>query len=80
MQRRGDPSFVALFGVILLFAALGTPMFLFLWETVNDVLRGEPSAWRIGVSLPVLALFAGLLTLLSRTLSRWGGTPPGPRP
>ena len=79
MEKREDPALGTLLLVVLVFAALGTPLFLYLWETLNALLTGHGSATRVLISLPVLALFAGLLVVLGRLLRRWG-TPPRPFP
>jgi hypothetical protein len=79
MAQRDDPEIGTLFVVVLGFAALGTPMFLYLWETLNGLLTGHADAMRLLIALPVLALFVGLLVVLSRVVRRWG-TPAGPFP
>jgi hypothetical protein len=79
MEKRVEPRFGTLVAVVLVFAALGTPMFLYLWETLNGLLTGHGSASRVLISLPVLALFIALLVLLGRVLRPWG-TPPTPFP
>ena len=80
MADRDDSSIGRIMLVILVFAALGTPMFLYLWETLNGLLNGHLDGTRLLVSLPVLALFAGLLALLRRVLARLGPTPASPFP
>jgi hypothetical protein len=77
MDTRDDPSLGRVMLLVLVFAALGTPMFLYLWETVNALLTGHVDGLRLLISLPVLAMFAALLAVLRRALAGLDGT--GPR-
>ena len=72
MERDQAPHPAAIVGTVLGFAALGTPLFLYVWETLNGLLSGHGSLPRVAWSLPALALLAALLALLARRLRAWG--------
>lgn len=72
MERDPGPRPAVIVGTVLGFAALGTPLFLYVWETLNGLLSGHGSAARVALALPALALLALLLRLLARRLRRWG--------
>lgn len=59
---------VRLIGLIALFVLVGTPMVAFIWEAVNVLLTGRIEPLQLGIALVVLAVFAGLLRLLSRSI------------
>jgi hypothetical protein len=56
---------------LAIFQLIGTPMAYFLWRTVNEGLALQAPAWRLALAVPVLALFIGLLVLLSRQVQHW---------
>jgi hypothetical protein len=60
-----------LIGGMLIFVILGAPLVWFLWEVLNGLLAGHFDGIRLLLAIPVAALFAGLLVLLSRTVRRW---------
>lgn len=68
-------NIVKLFGWIVLFVVVGTPMVAFLWETLNRTLAGNFDALRVAISVPVLALLYALLILLARFVQRWDARP-----
>lgn len=84
MTSADTPRLARLIGRIALFVLVGTPMVAYLWETLNVLLSGRVEPGRLGMSLVVLALFAALLTFLSRAIhalegdrdARAGATPP----
>ena len=56
---------------IALFAAVGTPMVAYLWETLNQVMALKFDAVRVGISIPILLVFIGFLILLARAVRRY---------
>lgn len=58
---------LALIGVA---ALLGIPLFAFLWEVLNRLLAGLVDPVRIGVAIPVLAVWLLLLRLIARQTRR----------
>ena len=73
MVQSRSPARGRLTVAILLFVLLGSPLLAFLWETLNELMNGSVNPTRLLVSIPVLALFAALLTWLSRSVGRWTG-------
>jgi hypothetical protein len=71
MERNDGPRPAALVGAVLAFAALGTPLFLYVWETVNGLLSGHCTPGRLALAVVALALLALLLRVLARLLERW---------
>ena len=72
--RMKEPSrapILKLLAWIVLFVILGTPLVAFLWETLNALLTGHFDALQIAISVPVLALFYGLLLILARFIEKW---------
>lgn len=65
----------ALIASILVFVVVGAPLVYYLWTTVNEVLAGHFNGDRLGLSLIVLLIFLGLLTILSRSIRRWDERP-----
>lgn len=57
-----------LFGLILLFAALGIPLVGYLWETLNQALAFKVEPVRLVISAVALVLLAGLLLLLKNRI------------
>ncbi len=66
-----SPHFGRLIAGITVFVIAGAPMVAYLWETLNMALALHVTAARVLVSLPVLAVFAGMLYLLSRRVQAW---------
>lgn len=46
-------------------------MVWYLWEVLNQLLAGVVDGSRLLIAVPVLLLFIGLLTLVSRSVNRW---------
>jgi hypothetical protein len=72
MEGDHGPRPAVIVGTVLGFAALGTPLFLYVWETLNGLLSGHGSLGRAALAVPALALLAVLLWLLARLLRGWG--------
>lgn len=71
----GSPS---VSGMLLLFAAfamLGGPLVFVIWETINQVLTGDPGAVRLEWFVPAVIAFGVLLYVLGRVLRRWSAGP-----
>jgi ABC-type Fe3+-siderophore transport system permease subunit len=66
MERARPRSIGATIGFIAIPVVVGIPMVAYLWETLNQLLTGEVSARRIGISIPVFIVFALLLWWLAR--------------
>lgn len=56
-----------------LFVIIGTPLVAYIWETLNLLVAGHVDLVRLAIALPATALLAGVLVLLSRSISRWEG-------
>jgi hypothetical protein len=52
---------------------IGTPLVAYIWETLNLLVAGKAEAIRLLITLPAVALLAGVFVLLTRTISRWEG-------
>lgn len=59
-----------LVAVLGLFVLVGIPFVAFLWETLHQLLALHVQPLRLLLSAGVLVVFAGVLTLLGRWLSR----------
>jgi hypothetical protein len=68
MRDDSTPSYLKLIATIAVFTILGIPIAAFLWETLNRVMAGVFDPVRIGISIPLLLLFAGLLYVMGRTV------------
>lgn len=75
MQNAGTPQrgfgTAGLMAIMLLFVILGAPMVYYLWTTVNEILVGHIVGGRLGISIIVLLIFLGLLSILTRSIRRW---------
>lgn len=58
-------KYLLTFGVFLL---LGVPMVAYLWETVHQMLSLHFETARMLISIPVLAVFIGLLRFIAHKL------------
>jgi hypothetical protein len=61
---------------MITFVVVGTPLVFYLWTVLNDVLAGEIDGARLALAVPALALFAALVFLLGRAVTRWNGPEP----
>ena len=61
----------ALIATMLAFVLVGAPMVFYLWTTINEVLAGHFDGGRIGITVIVLLIFLGLLSILTRSIRRW---------
>lgn len=68
-RRRGTEA--GLIGVMLLFVVVGAPLVYYLWTTLNELLAGHIDTTRLGISIIVLLIFLGLLSILTRSIRRW---------
>jgi len=57
------------------FVLVGGPMVYYLWSTLNQVLEGHATGGRVGISIIVLLIFLGLLSILTRVIRRWDERP-----
>jgi len=75
MQNAGTPrrglGTAGLMAVMLLFVIVGAPMVYYLWTTLNEILVGHIVGGRLGISIIVLLIFLGLLSILTRSIRRW---------
>lgn len=62
------PPFGKYLFVFGLFLFLGVPLVAYLWETVHQILSLHFETTRMLVSIPVLAMFIGLLKFISHQL------------
>lgn len=60
--------FILLMGA---FTLAGLPFVAYLWQTINLILNLEVTFGRLLISLPVAAVFLGLLALLNLSIRRW---------
>ena len=60
-----------LIAAMLAFVVVGAPMVYYLWTTVNELLAGHFDGARLGISIIVLLIFLGLLSILTRSIRRW---------
>jgi hypothetical protein len=60
---------------ILLLVLVGGVLVAYLWETLNRLMAGFFEPVRLLISLPVLALFAGLLRIIARLIDGWQRQP-----
>jgi ABC-type proline/glycine betaine transport system permease subunit len=70
MTDESQPHMGRLFGLIALYTLLGAPLVAFLWETLNRLMAGHFDLVRIGISVPVFALFLLLLRFMARAAQR----------
>lgn len=70
-SQASGPGMTGLIGAMLLFVVVGAPMVYYLWTTVNEVLAGHIDGARLGISIIVLLIFLGLLSILTRSIRRW---------
>jgi ABC-type proline/glycine betaine transport system permease subunit len=70
MKDESQPHMGRLFGLIALYTLLGAPLVAFLWETLNRLMAGHFDMVRIGISVPILALFLLLLRFMARATQR----------
>lgn len=68
MSGLGMGGLMALMGG---FVVVGAPMVYYLWTTINELLAGHFDGSRVLISLVILLIFLGLLTILSRSVRRW---------
>ena len=68
MSHDTTPSPGRIFPWLALFVLLGMPLVAYLWETLHQILALHVDITRLLISVPVLGLFIGLLTLLGRKL------------
>lgn len=71
MSTHAHISFGQLLAWEALFVILGTPLIAYLWETLNQLLALHADVARLGISVPVLLVLLGLLSLLSRRIQYW---------
>ena len=64
-----------LIAAMLGFVVVGAPMVYYLWSTINELMAGHFPARQVGISLIVLLIFLGLLSILSRAIRRWEHRP-----
>lgn len=77
MRRHDEIGVGQIVAGLALFFVIGFPMAAYLWSTLNDALTGTVALWRLGLAVPVLALFIGLLTFLARRIEQWEAVRPG---
>jgi hypothetical protein len=65
-------SLIAIMGA---FVVVGAPMVYYLWTTINEVLAGHFDGVRLLLSVIILLIFLGLLSILSRSVRRLDGRP-----
>ena len=68
-------STAKLVGAMALYVLVGAPLVWLIWEGVNALLSGRPGDLQPLVFFPALALFLGLLTVVSRAVHRWDAGP-----
>ncbi|GEM_PF-2008987 len=78
-DERSSP-YLKTFVLIAVFAAVGTPMVAYLWETLNQLMALHVDPVRLALSVPVLIVFIGLLILLARAVRRYAPTADSPGP
>ena len=69
--RSAGMGTTGLIGTMLLFVVVGAPMVYYLWSTINELLAGHVDGARLGISIIVLLIFLGLLSILTRSIRRW---------
>ncbi len=68
-----EPSLVRIVLLMAVFVLIGVPLVAYLWETFSELLALRFQPIRLLIAIPVLALFSGLLYVLSRQISRMLG-------
>lgn len=63
--------FVKLFGSILGFVLVGTPLLALVWDAVNQLMAGHVDGRRVAIGAAGIVLFALLLRVLARAVWRW---------
>lgn len=81
MPDDGGPKDTAAIGLgtliasIAAFVVVGMPLVYYLWSVLNELLSGHVEWARLGLAVPVAAVFAVLLVLVVRAISRWEARP-----
>ena len=74
MRSTMRPSFLKLFGSILGFVLVGTPLVAYLWEILNQLMAGHFNGRRVAIAVVAAFVLAALLRFLARSVWRWEGT------
>ena len=69
--RAGGMGMGGLMALMAGFVVVGAPMVYYLWTTINELLAGHVDGSRVLLSIVILLIFLGLLTILSRSVRRW---------
>lgn len=81
MPEHGGPKDARTIGLgtliasMAVFVVVGMPLVYYLWSVLNELLSGRVEWGRLGLAVPVAAVFVGLLVLVTRALSRWETRP-----
>jgi hypothetical protein len=67
-------SFPKLFGSILGFVLVGTPLVAYVWETLNQLMAGHFNGRRVAIGAVAALVLAALLRFLARSVWRWEET------
>jgi hypothetical protein len=74
MKPTGE-SLMRLLTAILALVLVGGALVAYLWETLNQLMKGHVDMTRVLVSLPVLAAFLLLLRFIARRVEGWSNEP-----
>jgi hypothetical protein len=71
MTARATISSTRLFFSMAIHVLIGIPLVAYLWETLNELLALHPDPIGLLVALPLLIVFAALLSVLARRVRWW---------
>ena len=60
---------------MVVFVVVGMPLVYYLWSVLNELLSGQVDWGRLGLAVPVAAVFAALLMMVTRAISSWDARP-----
>lgn len=81
MPDDGSPEDASAIGLgtliasIAVFVVVGMPLVYYLWSVLNELLSGRVEWARLGLAVPVAAVFVVLLVLVVRAISAWEARP-----
>jgi hypothetical protein len=64
-------SFLKLFGAILGFVLIGTPLVAYVWNTLNQLMAGHFDGRQVAIGAVAAVALAALLRALAQSVWRW---------
>lgn len=71
LDHDAGPSAAGMLPVFILFVVVGAPLVYLIWHFINDLLLGVFDPAGAGLAAAGAVGLAGVLTLVSRQISRW---------